>query len=243
MRSWLSRPSADFRKARPPGRRPRRPWIRALVFGAGVTAAAAASVPAASAQPARPRTPGGALKLMQGAVPVTPMWDTRSATVTLATGDRVTVSSPPGGRPSYIVRPAPGSRGAADSYQGTGGDHYVVPAAAIPYLGTELDRSLFDVSALVRDGITGGARVPVSLGFAPGTPPAAPPGVTLTSVSGSSAQGYLTPASTNSFAAALRRGIAAGMTAGRLARPAQLFPGLTAMSLAAPGAPARGHRP
>jgi hypothetical protein len=47
----------------------------------------------------------------------------------------------------------------------------VVPAVAIPYIGRGLDRSLFDVSALARDGITGDAHVPVRLTFAAGGPP------------------------------------------------------------------------
>jgi len=59
------------------------------------------------------------------------------------------------------------------------------PAAAAPFLGRGLDRSLFDVSALVRNGDA--ARIPVNLSFSAGTTPAAPPGVTLTSTGGGTA--------------------------------------------------------
>jgi hypothetical protein len=210
----------------PSGRRPGHRTLRALAVGVVVAGLAAVGLPAAAAQPAVPP-----------AVSVTPLRAATQVTVPLITGDQVTVTSTVGGRPSYALRHAAGSRGAAVSYQVPEGEHYVIPAVAVPFVGKELGRSLFDVSALARDGITGGARVPVSLAFSPGVTPAAPPGVTLTSVSGSSARGFLTASSGLTFAAALRRQAYLNTTRGHLAGVGRLFGGLTAMNLAAPGAP------
>ncbi len=164
-------------------------------------------------------------------------------TVPLITGDQVMVHTTASGRSSYGLLPAAGSGGAAESYQAAGGDRYVVPAAAVPYAGRQLDRSLFDVSALARDGISGQSRLPVKLTFDPGVTPSAPPGVTLTAVSGGSAQGYLTAASGARFATALRRQIGADVAAGREAGSSPLLPGLAAMSLAAAGPPVPPAQP
>ena len=139
-----------------------------------------------------------------------------------------------GGKPSVSVRGA----GAAVWYQDGAGDRFVVPAVAVPYVGKQLGASLFDVSALARDGITGGARVPVALRFAPGARVAAPPGVTLTWARGQVARGYVTAASGRRLAAALARQDGADTVGGHLAAAARLFGGLTAMTLAAPTAPA-----
>jgi hypothetical protein len=92
----------------------------------------------------------------------------------------------------------------------------MVPAEALPYVGRQRYTSLFDVTALARpDREWGGsARIPVSLTFATGTTLATPPGITVTSVSGQSAEGYLTPGDGAAFAAALRE-IAAYIRAGK----------------------------
>lgn len=156
-----------------------------------------------------------------------------AVTVPLVTGDQV-MTGPGGTGTSDVVLPAPGAAAAYESSQAADGDRYVIPAIAIPYIGRGLDRSLFDVSALARDDITGAARVPVTLTFAVGSRPAAPPGVTLTSVSGNVAHGYLTASSARQFAAALRGPAGASATAGGARLPA----GLTEMSLDAPTAPA-----
>lgn len=74
-------------------------------------------------------------------------------TVTLVTGDQVIVRTPANGKPTYLTRPVVGSGGFA-SYQDGTGDHYVIPAVALPYVGRQLDPSLFDVSALIRNGVT-----------------------------------------------------------------------------------------
>jgi hypothetical protein len=129
--------------------------------------------------------------------------------VTLITGDRAVVR--PGGGVSVLR--APGNTDAIDSYQAANGDHYVVPASAVPYLSGELDPSLFDVTQLAKTG-------DLRLTYAEGSTPTAPPGVTLTSVSGGTATGRVS--SGPAFAAALRAGTR------------QLAPGLTKIALAEP---------
>ena len=157
-------------------------------------------------------------------------------TVTLITGDRVTLY-PANGTTNYSIQAAPGSAG-FESFQGANGDRYVVPAAAVPYLGA-LDRSLFDVSALARSG--DGGRLSVQLAFAPGVTPGAPAGVTLTSVGTTTATGYLTTASAPAFGAALRRQIGADVAAGRRAGTSALFGGVTGIAMA--GAPTGAVQP
>ncbi|PSM41176.1 peptidase S8 [Streptomyces dioscori] len=75
-------------------------------------------------------------------------------TVTLVTGDRVTVTELGGGRRTVSVERAKGATGAVRT-QTANGALTVVPDEALPYLraGT-LDRRLFDVSELIRQGLT-----------------------------------------------------------------------------------------
>ena len=162
--------------------------------------------------------------------PVVPAAAQTVTTVTLITGDRVAVTSAHGGTTAQLVPSA--DSGPAETYRTPGGDEYVVPAVAAPYLGRQLDSSLFDVSALLRDGFTTGAHIPVSVAYAAGVTPSAPPGVTLTSVSGQSASGYLTSASTASFAAGLRAAIGADVRSGQPAGSGALFGGVTGVYLA-----------
>jgi hypothetical protein len=169
------------------------------------------TVPAAAAGPARRTDP--------------------VVTVPVITGGQVVVTSPPGTPATFALRPVPGRPSAAAVYRDPGGDSFVMPLSALPFIGRELSPSLFDVSALARDGITGRARIPVWLTFAAGTAPVAPPGVTVTSVRGNSARGYLTAVSSRAFGMGLARR-AAGTRAGGSA-----LGGMTRMSLAAPGEP------
>lgn len=151
--------------------------------------------------------------------------------ITLPTGEQVTVAVE-GGRTAYV----PSGDSGFLAYQAADSDQYVVPAEARPYLGRQLDPSLFDVSALLRARLDmPAARVPVDVAFAPGAKVSAPPGVTLTSVRGASASGYLTAGSSSLFAAALRASIGADVAAGRPAGRGPLFGGLTSVRLAAPG--------
>lgn len=200
--------------------------------GAGVVASALlmAGAPAmAGTVPAA--VPATALATMSATVPAgtaTALAPTVT-TVTLPTGDHVAVTTSPGGQSSYAMAPVAGGGQAFQSYQGANGDHYVVPAIAMPYLNRGLDPSLFDVTALARDAAADGGRIPVDLSFAAGVTPTAPAGVTVTSVSGSQEQGYLT--SGTAFAAALRAQIGADVAAGRQPGTTALFGGLSSMSL------------
>lgn len=158
-----------------------------------------------------------------------------AATVRLVTGDQVTVTRVPGGRSTYLVRPE--SADGVVSYQGGNGDHYVIPAVAQPFVGRQLDLSLFDVTALAAAGTD---RLPVTATFAAGTAPSAPPGVTFTAVTGTApagmvATGYLTAASEPAFARALRARIGADVAAGRQPGAGPLVAGLTSMRLAGAG--------
>lgn len=141
-------------------------------------------------------------------------------TVTLVTGDRVVVQDV-GGLQTATVLPRPGSAGDFVN-QRIDGDLYVVPATALPYLGSSLDRSLFDVSALIRDGVTD--QVPVQVdGSAPGV-----------------LAGKVTAKSGAAFGAALAA--QAGRDAkNHFATRGPLFGTANQVRLAAPGAPQQVH--
>ncbi len=150
-------------------------------------------------------------------------------TVTLITGDQVTLYPAANGATNYSIKAAHGSAAGFESFQAANGDRYVIPASAVPYLGT-LDRSLFDVTALAKAGDA--ATLPVRLAFAAGVTPTAPAGVTLSSVGTSTASGYVTTASAPAFGAALRHQIGADVAAGHQAGTSPLFGGVTAVTSA-----------
>ena len=223
------RSSHRGRTAEPPGR-----WFRrgllAVTVAASLTAVgwpAAASAIGVSASASAP-----AAKPVAAAVAKTASQPTVQ-TVTLVTGDRVIVTTVDG-KSTYSVTAASGHSEGFASYQGANGDHYVIPAEATPYLNKQLSTSLFDVTALLRAGLTTGSHIPVDLSFGAGSAVTAPPGVTLTSHTGSSAQGYVTAASGSAFAAGLRADLGADVRAGRAAGTAPLFGGLGSMGLATP---------
>ncbi|WP_406628979.1 hypothetical protein [Amycolatopsis sp. WGS_07] len=127
--------------------------------------------------------------------------------VTLMTGDRLTVFPGPNGSTNYAFSSPP--RTAFQSYQADGGDRFVIPSEAVPFLG-QLDKSLFDVTALAR---AQSGKTPLDLTFPAGATPSALPGITLASSAGNTATGYLdSPAE---FTADLHRRIAADAAAGR----------------------------
>ncbi|MFF9284568.1 S8 family serine peptidase [Streptomyces griseosporeus] len=77
-----------------------------------------------------------------------------SRTVTLVTGDKVTVTDLGGGRRTVSVERPRGATGAVRT-RVADGEITVVPDEALPYLRAgRLDRRLFDVSALIRQGLT-----------------------------------------------------------------------------------------
>lgn len=175
----------------------RSPWLRRTPAVLGVAAAVVAGLaPAAQAE--------------------TVSSPDSTHTVTLVTGDQVVVRDA-GGRQTATVLPRPGSSGDFVN-QRMDGDLYVMPVTALPYLGTSLDRSLFDVSALIRDGVTD--QVPVQVaGSAPGV-----------------RNGKVTAESGPAFGAALAA--QAGRDAkNHFATPGPLFGTASSVRLAAPGAP------
>ncbi|MEU4081650.1 peptidase S8 [Streptomyces venezuelae] len=89
---------------------------------------------------------------------------TASTTVTLVTGDRVTLTDLGGGRKTVTVDRAEGATGAIRS-QIDDGRVTVVPDEARPYLDSgALDPRLFDVTGLVEQGITGELPLIVTYG-------------------------------------------------------------------------------
>lgn len=181
-------------------------------------------------------TAGGAAQAASTIVAVAPNAAAPAkATVVLPTGDQVTAVTA-NGRTTYSPHVGTtGSKTGFDTYTAANGDEYVIPAEAVPFLNRQLNPAIFDVSALLRAGQTGSKKLPVTMTFAAGITPAAPPGVTLTSTSGQSAQGYLTASSGGQFAAGLRAAIGADVSAGRRPGASPLFGGLTSLSLASSG--------
>jgi hypothetical protein len=76
--------------------------------------------------------------------------------VTLVTGDTVDYTDAGNGRRTVAVQAAARPSGAPVVFETIGGhdDYFVIPSDAEPYLAAGvLDRSLFDVADLVRDGL------------------------------------------------------------------------------------------
>ncbi|MEV4947418.1 S8 family serine peptidase [Streptomyces sp. NPDC053755] len=96
------------------------------------------------------------------------------STVTLITGDRVTVTDLGGGEKTVTVDRARGATGAVRS-RITDGRVTVIPDEARPYLDSGvLDRRLFDVSGLIEQGITD--ALPLIVTYGKGARAAAPRG-------------------------------------------------------------------
>ncbi|MBI0297546.1 hypothetical protein JBE04_24555 [Streptomyces sp. PRKS01-29] len=114
---------------------------RALAAGCVLAALGLAAGPAPGALAASAeRTPAA----VPAAAP-----DTAAHTVTLVTGERVTL----GGDGSIVVAPRPGAE--ADYVtRRLDNDVFVIPLTALPYLGRTLDPALFNVSALAEAGVT-----------------------------------------------------------------------------------------
>ncbi|MFE0648034.1 S8 family serine peptidase [Streptomyces sp. NPDC059534] len=108
------------------------------------------------------------------AVPDTFKATATSSTVTLVTGDRVTLTELGGGQRTVTVDRAKGATGAVRS-QISDGRVTVVPDEARPYLASgALDPRLFDVTGLVEQGITGELPLIVTYGGAKAARSAAP---------------------------------------------------------------------
>ena len=97
---------------------------------------------------------------------------TTGATVTLITGDEVTVGALDGGDPTVTVRPADPGEGASFSTVRRDGDVFVIPDDVAALVPRVLDRALFNVTDLVEMGYTDAARGGIPLIVRGGTPAA-----------------------------------------------------------------------
>jgi hypothetical protein len=158
----------------------------------------------------------------------------RPAPLILINGDRALVSQGPGPGTVAVRRTAASGLAAALLMARLDARRFLIPVAALPYLGRGLDLSLFEVPALQhaeRDG-----RLPVVLRYRGRLP--ALPGVTVTRASAGTAQGYLTASSAPRFGAALARQLAADHPRGSYGSDGMFADG---MSISLPGSvgPAR----
>lgn len=146
--------------------------------------------------------------------------------VHLITGDSVRLRTV-GGRQEVTALPV-SHHGIAGQLQviRIGGQVYAIPGAARRYLGTSIDPSVFDITALAQAQQAG--RTPVRLSFS-GAGTHSVPGVRQT---GGDA-GYLTDSSARSFGRAL---VAQWKTDTRAGRNRPLFGGLTRIALDTPAA-------
>jgi hypothetical protein len=150
-----------------------------------------------------------------------------AAPVLLVTGDRVQVRTAPNGKPDLrLVKAATSGPGATMNTIRLGGDSYVIPLSARPYVGRYLDPSLFDVTRLAKAGAR--TRLPVTLRYTGAAAPAVP-GLTVTKASAGVATGYLTPSSARTFGTALARQAVVDAQAGWPAN-AGIFAGVTRIS-------------
>lgn len=178
-----------------------RPAAAAVGVVLALAMALAAAVPGAARGAVTP--PGGAVPPGGGAAAAA----ARTArTVTLITGNQVLVPAEPGG----MQTPVAGGPAGAPLTLVLGGQHYEVPADALPFLGRNLDPRLFDPGLLA--GAERGGRLPVTVTYR-GRPPRLP-GVTVIRAGAGTAHGYLTAASARVFGAALARQYLAGRARG-----------------------------
>ncbi|MFE9993723.1 S8 family serine peptidase [Streptomyces avermitilis] len=126
--------------------------------------------------------PMGRAAARDAGTPPSPQPASTARTVTLVTGDTVTVTDLPGGKKTVTVERPRRATGAVRT-QVVGGAVSVVPDEALPYLraGT-LDRRLFDVSALVRQGLSDRktGETPLIVGYGKGARAVTPSGATRT---------------------------------------------------------------
>ncbi|MFB7220349.1 S8 family serine peptidase [Streptomyces sp. NPDC056227] len=123
---------------------------------AAAAALVAASIAPSVAQDASSSRPAPTASAPAGAKPGNPAKPGKRrapATVTLITGDKVTVTpGPDGAAPSIDVQRAPGATGSL-RVTTEGQDTYVYPDEAVPYIADgRLDKQLFDVTDLVAQG-------------------------------------------------------------------------------------------
>src|ERR1022692_1286016 len=152
--------------------------------------------------------------------------------VLLINGDRVQVTSAHGAPHIAMVAPAAsGTQARSMLIWGVGGRTYVIPAAVLPYVGSSLNLSLFDLPALQR--LEKDGRLPLRISFRGHLPEL--PGVRITRFGASTAQGYLTAASARLFGAALDRQLIADHVRGSYG--GGIFARVRSISLAGSAAP------
>ncbi|MFI2640004.1 S8 family serine peptidase [Streptomyces sp. NPDC018610] len=146
---------------------------RASLLSAGLVIAL---LPAGQAAARQTADPGPAAGAPAAGAPAT------ARTVTLVTGDKVTVTELGGGKKNVTVRRPDGATGAVRT-QVSDGVITVVPDEALPYLRAgRLDRRLFDVSALLRQGLadTSTGELPLIVTYGKGARTATPSGTERT---------------------------------------------------------------
>ncbi|MFF5296987.1 S8 family serine peptidase [Paractinoplanes globisporus] len=154
------------------------------------------------------------------AAPPPPPAPGQSYTVTLLTGDVVTVSGGPGGCPAVSVRPVAKS-GVLNRSCGPDGHVHVVPAQVAPLLGKVLDPDLFDVTTLILDGYDDARTKDLPLIVRPGASPARLAATPLLAGSRSlPSLGAIAGRRAKTDGAALIRSVSAGAATLRSAAPA-----------------------
>lgn len=212
-----------------------------LVASAAVTApagpaAAAAAAATATTAAVRGLTTAAGAALAGSAGPARGSGTGAAAPLLVINGDRVLVSLGGGVHAAAIQRAPGGALAGSLMMLRLGARGFLVPVAALPYLGHGLDPRLFDVAALAR--AERGGRLPVTLRYQGRL--RALPGVTVTRAAAGAAQGYLTPSSAPLFGAALARQLMTDHARGSYGADGLFASGL---SISLPGSGAAPARP
>jgi hypothetical protein len=186
-----------------------------------------------AAGPALPATASGTPAGRSAITVTAPAAPAAARPVFLATGDQLSAPAAAGTGQPLSVLSSSGGTAVQGQFQvlTLGGQSYVLPAAAVPYLGHGLDPGLFNPRAL--SSAESGGRLPVRVTYSGHLP--ALPGVTITSAAGGVAHGYLTAAGAAKLGAALAGQFAADHAAGSYGQDG-IFAGGTSIALAAPAA-------
>jgi hypothetical protein len=158
-----------------------------------------------------------------------------SATVTLITGDQVRLDTGADGQQDASVVNATTDAFPAPAVQFSwGGDQYLVPGEAVPYLGGLLDPALFNISYLVRAKLDDGSNptLPVTIEEA-GARAADLPGVRVAGATGGTAAAAVAKSEAGAFGTRLGQSWQS-TRAGTSATPIGRLPGIERISLAAP---------
>lgn len=123
--------------------------------------------------------------------------------VRLVTGDTVRVATLPDGRQTAsVIKLQKSGPGSVFQSFNRGGDLFVVPQSAVPYLGSRLDLRLFDVTRLAQHP---DSALALTVHLRSGASAAAMPGFSVRDRTGSAVTGSLSPRSAEAFGRALAR--------------------------------------